>query len=356
MTGNKGEWSEFYTFIKLLADKKIVAADAELRKNDSLYFPILSILRNENNSLNEYKIANDEQVNISSSGTHISVFDARGLNEKATSIFNAIKSGSKTFEIPAANQLMAALHVTNLKAGNNRKEDITLKIHDLNTQTEQTAGFSIKSMLGSPATLLNASGATNFQYKLVGCTDDLMSVINSIDTRSKIRDRVLHIKGAGISFEFQKVNSAIFADNLRIIESTLPLILSEYVLSYYSNNGAVLSDLSESVLNESSLLQQLGLSEVAYTHKIKTFLHAIALGMVPASRWDGEVRAHGGYIVVREDGEIVCYHVFNADQFREYLFKNVKFDSPSARHKYGLIYKELDEYYINLNIQVRFIK
>lgn len=43
--GNKGEWSEFYTFLKLLADGKIYAADKELNKNKELYYKVLKIFR-----------------------------------------------------------------------------------------------------------------------------------------------------------------------------------------------------------------------------------------------------------------------------------------------------------------------
>ena len=45
--GNKGEWSEFYTFVKLLADGKIYAADKDLNKNESIFYLILKIIRGE---------------------------------------------------------------------------------------------------------------------------------------------------------------------------------------------------------------------------------------------------------------------------------------------------------------------
>jgi type II restriction enzyme len=45
ITGNKGEWSEFYTFLKLLADGKIYAADKDLNKNENIFYKILKIFR-----------------------------------------------------------------------------------------------------------------------------------------------------------------------------------------------------------------------------------------------------------------------------------------------------------------------
>lgn len=48
LTGNKGEWSEIYVLLRLLADGKIYAADSELNKLEDIYFPIIKIIREEN--------------------------------------------------------------------------------------------------------------------------------------------------------------------------------------------------------------------------------------------------------------------------------------------------------------------
>ena len=48
LTGNKGEWSEIYVLLRLLADGKIYAADSELNKLEDVYFPIIKIIREEN--------------------------------------------------------------------------------------------------------------------------------------------------------------------------------------------------------------------------------------------------------------------------------------------------------------------
>ena len=60
---------------------------------------------------------------------------------------------------------------------------------------------------------------------------------------------------------------------------------------------------------------------------------------------------------MREDGQLVCYHLYNHDEFKDYLFENTKFDTPSSsRHGFGEIYQENGEYFIKLNLQIRFIK
>ena len=47
LKGNKGEWSEVYVLLRLLADGKIYAADSELNKIEDVYFPIIKIIREE---------------------------------------------------------------------------------------------------------------------------------------------------------------------------------------------------------------------------------------------------------------------------------------------------------------------
>lgn len=47
LTGNKGEWSEIYTLLKLLGEGKVYAGDQNLNKIQDLFYPIVMILRQE---------------------------------------------------------------------------------------------------------------------------------------------------------------------------------------------------------------------------------------------------------------------------------------------------------------------
>jgi hypothetical protein len=78
--------------------------------------------------------------------------------------------------------------------------------------------------------------------------------------------------------------------------------------------------------------------------------------MTPAQPWTGDFQATGGYIIVKEDGEILCYHIYNHNEFQEYLFRNTRFETPSTgRYEFGTIYTENGKNYIKLNLQVRFV-
>ena len=357
--GNKGEWSEFYAFLKLLSDRKLFAADADLRPIAEKYFEVLKIVREE---ANEGKLSYD----ITGPEDTVQIFNAEGnlveavnisdLKTGVVSIFEAIKSAPETtFEINLAYAAMEKLRCTQIKAKSTQKADLFLVIHDRVSPALTELGFSIKSMLGSPSTLLNASGGTNFTFKISGLGVP-MDEVNSIEGKSKMRDRMKRIEESGATIDFIEIESASFKKNLRKIDTIFPEILAEVMKAYYEGKGTSLVELVNS-LEESGVLQKYGLTKDDYEFKIKSFLVAIALGMTPQTEWDGFTKAHGGYIVVKEDGDIVAYHLYNRDEFQEYLYLNTRLDTPStSRHKFGSIYEENGDLKFKLNLQVRFIR
>ena len=53
---------------------------------------------------------------------------------------------------------------------------------------------------------------------------------------------------------------------------------------------------------------------------MKVLLLDAALGMTPAKEWTGQYDANGGYLVVKRDGDIVCYHFYNRKDVEDYLY------------------------------------
>ncbi len=62
LSGNKGEWSEIYVFLRLLEIKKLYAADAELNKKDDMFYNIINIIRNEPFGTIEFRINRDDDT------------------------------------------------------------------------------------------------------------------------------------------------------------------------------------------------------------------------------------------------------------------------------------------------------
>ena len=79
--------------------------------------------------------------------------------------------------------------------------------------------------------------------------------------------------------------------------------------------------------------------------------------MKPSTVWNGDYDATGGFIIVKEDGDILCYHIYNRNEFQEYLLQNTKFETASTtKHHFGSSYEKDGELFFKLNLQVRFIK
>ncbi len=225
--------------------------------------------------------------------------------------------------------------------------------------TKPELGFSIKSQLGNPSTLLNAGKTTNFIYKIVGnnFNPKVIDEINSIETRSKIKERIKALTIEGFTLSFIKTENNVFGNNLILIDSLLPNILAELVLAFYSSNSSKLSTLVE--LLETKNPQNFNISDhhKFYTYKMKKFLTEVAFGMMPSQVWTGTYDATGGYIVVKEDGDVLSYHIYNKNSFEDYLFYNTKLETASSsRHNFANIYKKNNDYCFKLNLQIRFIK
>jgi type II restriction enzyme len=238
----------------------------------------------------------------------------------------------------------------------NLKNEFEISNNIFNSKSNNL-GFIIKSQLGSSSTLLNAGKTTNFIFKIDNLKLAEIEKINSIDSRSKIRDRIKAVSEKKGNFIFTKTEKQIFSNNLILIDSKLPEILSQIVYEFYSSDKSSVSDLVEKVSTTNPLEFDIANEHKFYEYKIKRFLTDIALGMMPSKVWTGQYDATGGYLIVKENGDVLCYHIYNRNEFENYLFNNTKLDTASSsRHDFGMIYEEGREFFFKLNLQIRFIK
>lgn len=360
ITSNKGEWAEFYAFLKILAERQLPAADENLQATERVFI-FQKVIRQDakeqpirvydlTGETNSISIKNDTETEI------IRVFNAAELGEKTRRIFEHIRNSEKTFAIPEAEELMSELLCTRIKASNEEKADLVAIIHDRISESSPMLGFSIKSMVGGASTLLNAGRTTNFVYEVKGFTGD-MNEVNAIATKSKIRDRIALIKEQNGTFEFSNVADEQFDGNLRMIDTMLPDFLAHMIFDFFTDARRTIPELVDGLASSEEMRSKYKLTVENYSYKIRNFLDAIALGMVPSKPWDGFMKAHGGYIVVKENGEVVCYHLYNRDKFQTYLYENTRLEAASSgRHEYGSLYEKDGKLYFNLNLQIRFLK
>ena len=123
------------------------------------------------------------------------------------------------------------------------------------------------------------------------------------------------------------MNNQVFGDNLVLIDSNMDKIIAETLLYFYKDGISSYDEMVEN-LNGKNPMNYGNVN--AYKYKFKKFLTAVALGMKPATVWDGLDEATGRYIVVTNEGNVLAYHIYNRNYFEEYFLKNTKYETAST--------------------------
>jgi len=350
---NKGEWSELYAFCYILNSGILYAADKELNKIEDIYFPVLKIIREEvEGSPISYCIG--DTIKIYAGEKLLKEIETSELEKISNYLLSEIPKGGRAFEIPTVDSFFNSIYCTKVKAGANKKQDMTLQLHDINTGIKPICGFSVKSYLGANPTLINPGINTNIEYTLSDCDDKLMNEVNAIETRTKLIDKIRTLNYANCKFKLPKhLASPQFEENLQFVDTIMPKFIMYMLLYRYLYE---LSDTSK-LIDKMKEINPLNFSNVEmYTYKFKKLLTAWALGLTPErTDWLGAEDANGGYITVKKDGSVVCYHLYNRSEFEQYLFDYTYFDKPSTKkYNYFNIYNDGYNYKIKLCLQVRF--
>ena len=346
ISGNIGEWSELYVLLRLLADGRVYTATEDLTRMEDCFLPILKIFRNESKDYClTYDMTNKNWIELYLNGSKIRRFEIKELSEMAEKFCEVLKQGNYS---SFGEQVVHKLKCISIKASSVDKTDITMQVHDPFTNYDRICGYSIKSDIGGSPTLFNASKSTNFKFEILGLDNKQIEEINSIEGNSKIRRRVQRMK----EIKFVGLLNETFSKNLLFIDTQMERFLAEMLKIYYTEGIANCSDLVTEMEERDTF--GFGVSNL-YRHKLKKFLCAVALGLKPTIAWNGIDEANGGYIIVKDNGEVVAYHLHDRNSFENYLLNNTKFDTPSStKHRFGKIYSDNNRNFINLNFQIRF--
>ena len=355
-TKNKGEWTELLVFVKLLAEQKLFLSDKDLNKkvdsfnlkkvttrNLDLDFYIIdkSTIQSKNSVTKENK-----QIDISE------LLSEKNLNLIKDSIINS----KKTFTIPQFNVIQKSLGFDIIKGGtSSQKSDIVLDIQN-NEIDKQNEGFGIKSYLGSKPTLLNASGSTNFIFRVDDFDDLKIDEVNKIDTRTKLKDRIIFIEKFGGKFQYIGAEKETMEHNLKISDSLMPNIVGHLLLGFYKKRISSITKIVDEIHRVGDLNKEINYGEKdSLEIKIKRLLIDVLLGFFAGKKWDGNYLANGT-IVMKKSGDCIGFHIIDSKSLKDYLFENISLDTPSTtRHRFGKLYKEKDgKLYFKLNLQLRF--
>ncbi|OYZ51448.1 MAG: hypothetical protein B7Y11_13645 [Sphingobacteriia bacterium 24-36-13] len=383
LTGNKGDWSELYVLVKLLSDGVLYQSDYHLNRDEKIYYEVVKAYREEgllslvyerNENVNLYSITKNEK-------TLIKEFPIVYLKGIAENIYKGIIDGSgKSFELPTIKDFIVNSKIKKLTADINSKSDIRLCIYDHRLAKEADLGFSIKSFLGEDSTLFNTGVGNNFIYTINQNKKIQVSDFNRLTYKpkgkiSKLTFRLqtlIHEYSAEI--KFKGIQSSKLWRNLKMVDGDLPEILAYCLLYRWIDRTSSLSELVKLLEERDPLNLYNGETseQKLYDYKLKRFLVECAMGMTSETPWQGIYDATGGVIICKNDGDIVCFHVYDFNLFREYLLNNTKFEQPSTgedeynpgnprttkgtkKYYYGWLYEENEEHLFKINLQVRFI-
>lgn len=358
---NRGELSELYAHLMILKEGRIFEADENLIRDEKLHYTVKSILGGSNAEGLKYEINEEEnRIDIVKNDEVIGSVSRAELISDTEYIEKALDKPSKQGTIHVdLDSIVNRWGLTGISANANTKIDIVVELYDPHLGVVQALPFSIKSFIGSNPTLLNASGSTNFAFRVKGdLSDSDIDEINNMVIQSSsskkhtdLRGRIRMILSKGCELEYA-CTSKVYEGNLRAIDSWLPEILAKMFILRFIHEKNSIAELVD-ILDRENPMGYVGKQEF-YRIKISRLLMDSFMGMKPTSVWDGRATVHGGYLIIKPDKEVVCFHLSNRNKFEDYLFNRCILDTPStSRYKFGWIYEENGELFFKINQSIR---
>lgn len=377
LTGNKGEWSEIYTFFYVLANGRLDVADENLNAVPGEFYKILEILRKEAKTENRY-IREDDKIHILVTNNltgEVTDFTATisDFANNSKILFTYLKERKgRSFNFPDIENFLSGLEIYSVK-DIGHKRDITIRIEDFHCGIRQTLGFSIKSLIGQNSTLFNAGVGTNFIYEIIFADNrnfDVDKFNKETYVNNKIAYRIMKLeKEFKAKIEFCGIQSSTLYQNLRMIDGDIPDIIAELLLVRYRYGLSTVKECVAKLQETNPLGFNLMSGQPFYEYKMKKFLQDVAMGMTPETVWTGIYDVTGGQIIVKDSGDVVCYHIYEQNQFLNFLLRSAYLEQPATSEDennpgyikpnpkkkffFGWVYKENERFYIKLNLQVR---
>lgn len=374
---NNGEWSEVYIFFKVIADRKLYTADASFNPIKDVYLDVLSVIREEaKDKVYKYKTGNN--VTILLNNEFVEKVPVEEFVKYKDLLWKLLEENNKTtFSSAEVEQFLNSIYVFNPKSPAHiiskfwgGTVDIVIETKD-RSNINRILGFSCKSDIRSSSTLLNASGDnTNFIYEVTGPMDDEdMEHFNSLFKEAKRKGKICHdvattdrmqfLHEIGCDLKFVSTAKELAKTNLiKCGGIEMPSIVAGILKKYYYENLSGPTSVEECIdyLADNDVAGY-GFEDLKETYhaKIANLLLSTFTGMRLGSKWNGKQSVNGGYIVVKNNGDVVAFHSTIADEFKDFLVAKMLMESPShGRHKDMVIYKEDGKYYLKLGLQLRF--
>lgn len=354
----KKEWSELYSFFRLLADGKIALGTPQAKKSEN-HWPIAMIQREEHDGTRCYYIENDT-IRIVGENLERTV-PREDFATVAGLILQAIKASSdnEVASPEGVEEFLDEVAIFDLEAKTDDRTDFSVAFWH---PEAPATGFCVRSKMGAMNALLDGGRAANLKLEQTGVkfATPTVNKINALpESDTEVADRMLMIERLGGVLKYSDVADRVFRSNLLMIDLHFPRLLSEMVRTMHLDGITRVSELTELMkqVNPLKIKDELIQKHGYYEFKIKQFLLTLALGMRPAKIYNGTDSAVEGMIVVDGSGELLCYHKSEKKTFEDFLYLNTRFEKgPVEKDKYGFLERENGSYFFKLNAKIGLVK
>jgi hypothetical protein len=310
---NKGEHSETYAALTLLANPQILKKDYKGSQPPKWIVDskVVSVIKDE-------LVVHDM---ASAKTSKLSILNIQGL---LTSFLGEIKKGKGVFACPSMEKVYKFLleNQVPLKAGSSTKVDLTIQISDT------VYKLSVKSFLGSNPTVLNANKrATQIAFRLKGS-----KVIASTGNKSSIPKIRSQAKTGTLELEYSDFEDSNFKEYISK-SGIKPERFAQMVVDYkFKGKG-------------SSFVSHITDQDKQAFSKLATMLLVDPLRKASKGVSINDIPTH--ILAIEKSG---LARIMETDE----LLSRLVLDSASqSRHDYGYIYSHKSDSYVNVAVSIR---
>lgn len=354
----KREWSELYTFFRLLSDGVVYAGSPQVQKREDVCLPIALIQREEHDGTRKY-IVEGESVHIL--GEKIDkVVSREDFGFVADTVLAAMKGSSEDVVLSpdGVEEFLNEVSIFDLEARTDDRTDFYVAFYHADAPL---VGFSIRSRMSTMNPLLDGGRAANLKFEQLGIkfANPMVNSVNALEFPHTVADRMLLIERLGGILKYSDVADKVFRSNLLMIDLHFPRVLAEMLRIMHIEGITKISELTELIkeINPLKIKDELINKHGYYEFKMKQFLMALALGMRPAKIYNGDDSAVSGFMLVTGNGGVLCFQKSDKKTFEDFLYLNTRLEIGSTeKDKYGLLERENGVNYFKLNLKIGLTK
>lgn len=354
----KREWSELYTFFRLLSNGFVYSGTPQVKINEEECLPIALIQREEHDGPRKYIIEGDE-VHVVGENMD-KTFPRNRFGNVADAILAGIKSSSddQVLSPEGVEEFLDEVSIFDLESRTNDRTDFYVAFYH---PEAPMVGFNVRSRMSAMNPLLDGGRAANLKFEQTGIkfANPMANKVNALDTPNEVADRMMMIERLGGILKYTDVADKVFRCNLHMIDLHFPRVLAEMVRIMHLEGVTKISELTERIkeINPLKIKDELISKHGFYEFKMKQFLLTLALGMRPAKIYTGEDSAVAGILLIDGSGEVLCYQKSSKKVFEDFLYLNTRLEKGSTeKDKYGFMEKENGVNYFKLNLKIGLTK